>query len=81
LALLSFGWKMTNVLTDTDLDEIELSSEAVKVIAWRLKWLRAAGYSKRNAQTIAEVPTIDWRFACNLLKNTNDQELAMKILF
>jgi hypothetical protein len=72
---------MTRVLTDIDLDEIELSPEATKVIEWRKEWLRAAGYTKRNSSLIASSSTIDYRYACDMLKHSRDEELCMRILF
>lgn len=60
--------------------EVQISLESEKVIKWRMQWLNAAGYNKRNARLIATA-AIDWRFACNLLKNCKDEDLAMRILF
>jgi len=65
----------------TDTDTIELSPEATKVIDWRKQWLRASGYNKRNAELIATDIKIDLHFACNLLKNSRDENVCMRILF
>jgi len=67
------------VLTES-YDDTVIDPEERRVIEWRMEWLRAAGYSKRNARVIAERTSIDWRFACDLLKNSDNQTLAMKIL-
>jgi len=72
---------MTRVLTDVDLDEIELSPEATKVIDWKIEWLRVAGYTKRNSSLIASSPEIDYHIACDMLKQSKDEELCMRILF
>lgn len=62
-------------------EEVELD----RVILWRLQWLRAAGWSRRNAQLIASDTKVDWRFANDLLKNCKekgyDEDFAMKLLF
>jgi len=71
---------MPRVLTDIDLDEVEIGLEDQRVIEWHLQWLRHGGYSKKNAKLIAS-SKIDWRFANQLLKRCSDEKLAMRILF
>jgi len=63
------------------MEVIELSEEAEKVIDWKKEWLRAAGYTKRNASLIASSSEIDYRLACDMLRQSKDQELCMRILF
>ena len=75
------GFDMAKVLTDRDLDETELYPESERVIQWRLDWLRAGGYSNKNARLIAAAVHVDWRFANNLLESCGDEKLAMRILF
>jgi len=62
----------------------ELEPESVRVYEWRLEWLRAAGFTKRNAAKIAN-SDIDWHYACDLLKNCEekgfDQAFVMDLLF
>jgi hypothetical protein len=71
---------MARVLTDVDVDEIEIGSEQLGVITWRESWYRAAGYDPGNATKLAYRNDIDYRFACKLLIQCKDQELAMSIL-
>ena len=75
---------MTDVLTDIDLDEIEgvrLAPEALKVVQWRNEWLRAAGYSRRNAKKIAYATEINWHIAYDIRKQCDNEELCMEVLF
>ena len=60
--------------------ELNLSNEAQRVLQWRYDWLKDAGYSDQNANQLALRTDIDWRFASELLKTSNDQEMAMRIL-
>jgi len=69
---------MTNVV---EYEETELSPEATKVIEWKIEWLRHAGYTKRNSALIASSSEIDYHFACDLLKQSKDEALCMRILF
>lgn len=71
---------MTRVLTEMP-EEIELDPEHLKVVGWRLNWLRAAGYRLSNAERIAYDITIDYRFACDLRDKCKDERLCMQILF
>lgn len=71
---------MARVLTDRDADETQMSEEWQRVVNHRLRWLLAAGYTTRNAEKIASATTIDWHFACELLKNGCDEKVAVKIL-
>ena len=64
-----------------DTNIIELSPEAARVINWRQQWLRSSGYTKRNAELIATDISINYRFACELLENSGNEELCMRILF
>ena len=67
---------------ETTVDEViaNLSPEALNVFNWRYDWLKSAGYSERNAVTLARNFQIDWRFANELLNKCGDQERAMDIL-
>lgn len=64
-------------------EEVELDRESIRVVEWRLQWLRAGGYNKRNARIIAESP-IDWRYANELLSNCkrkgHDEKFVMDLL-
>lgn len=41
--------------------------EVARVFEWRVQWLRAGGYSKKNAELIAKTP-LDWRYANEILE-------------
>jgi hypothetical protein len=56
-------------------EEVELDRESIRVVEWRLQWLRAGGFNKRNARLIAE-SDIDWRYANELLKNCKAKEYS-----
>ena len=64
-------------------EEVELGRECVKVYEWRLQWLRAGGFNKRNAKLLAG-SDIDWHYANDLLKNCeakgHDQNFVMDLL-
>lgn len=66
--------------TTVDTKEVELAN----VIAWRLEWLRAGGFNKRNARLIANQPTIDWRYANEVLTNCkakgHSEEFAVNLI-
>jgi len=68
---------MTEVLTD----EVESSSEHLRVVEFRRTWLLHAGYKPKNARKIAHETSIDWHFACELHDRCSDESLCMKILF
>jgi hypothetical protein len=61
-------------------NEVELAN----VVAWRIEWLRVGGFNKRNAALIAQIPTIDWRYANQVLHNCKekgfDEAFAVKLL-
>jgi len=65
-------------------EEIELDQEAIKVIEWRTDWLRAGGFTKRNARIIGEDTRIDWRYANEVRKNCVskgfDEDFVMKLI-
>lgn len=61
--------------------EVELENETTKVVKFRQEWLRAAGYSKRNAELIASDLDLDWHFAHDLRKKCSDEDLCMRILY
>jgi hypothetical protein len=71
---------MAKVLTDRDADETQMSEEWQRVVDHRLRWLLAAGYNTHNAEKIAFKTTIDWHFACELLKNGCAEKTALEIL-
>ena len=60
--------------------EVELAN----VIAWRIEWLRAGGFNKRNAKLIANTPAIDWRYANQVLNNCKskgyDESFAVNLI-
>jgi hypothetical protein len=60
--------------------ERELVPENERVINFKLEWLTATGYNRKNAERIAKDPSIDWHFAVDLLRNCGDQRLCMRIL-
>lgn len=72
---------MTRVLTKKPEDDFEIAPERRKVIDFRLEWLRAAGYTKRNAELIASDLSIDWHFACDLRQRCVDESLCMRIIY
>lgn len=61
-------------------DEVELPKESALVIEWKMKWLELAGYSKRNAMTIASRTDIDYRRACDMRQQSDNEKLLLKIL-
>lgn len=67
-------------MTDADTYE-ELSTEAQKVVDWRLEWLLRDGrYKTGNAERIALEMDIDYKFAIELHKKCDNERLCMKIL-
>ena len=72
---------MAKVLTDSDIEVVELSREAKKVIQWRYDWLRSVEYSLEDAGMIAENTAIDLHFAVELAKRCKDADVRMRILF
>ncbi len=64
------------VHTNVDLDEQVLNP----TVQWRLDWLLGSGWSARNAYTIAERDDIDYKMACKLREQKDDEELLMKVL-
>jgi hypothetical protein len=75
---------MARVLTDRDTgdetEEIEFGEEHLRVVTWRQKWLKEAGYSNKNSGTLAYRTDINYKDACDLLLKCKDQEQAMSIL-
>lgn len=64
-------------------EEVELDRESIKVMEWRAAWLRAGGYTKRNANILA-CGSIDWRYANKVLHDCEekgyDQDFVMKLI-
>lgn len=69
------------VLTDIDLDEMEIKDEPTRVFHWRYDWLKSAKYSKPNAIKIAKDTSMDLHFAVELRERCTDEELCMRILY
>jgi hypothetical protein len=59
---------------------LEFSQETQRVLQWRYDWLLAAGYSHENANRLALRTDIDWRMASELLRKSENQEMALRIL-
>lgn len=63
--------------------EVEQDLESLRVLEWRVAWLRAGGYTKRNANRIAST-TVDWRHANRVLKDAQakgyDQDFVMELI-
>lgn len=72
---------MTSVRDTEMYGLVEIDEEDQRVINFRYEWLRAAGYSHKNAEKIADDKDIDWHFACDLLKQCKDEKLAMRVLY
>jgi hypothetical protein len=60
---------------------IATAPEQVKVVEFRYQWLVSAGYTKKNAEKIAQDVTIDWHTAYDLRQRCADERLCMRILF
>lgn len=60
--------------------EVLYDSELARVIDWRAKELRRAGYDEEIARQIAERLEIDLHRAIDLLKSGCPQETAARIL-
>jgi hypothetical protein len=67
---------MTNVVSDN-------KGEYVRVQEWRVQWLRAGGYTKKNATLIAK-SNIDWRYANDVLLHAKekgyDEKFVMNLI-
>lgn len=72
---------MTRILTDTDADVTPLSEDQIKVVNFRFEWLHSAGWSRSNANRIAEDLSVDWHFAHDLIKQCPDEKLALQIIY
>lgn len=55
-------------------------TEADQIERWREHELRAAGYSRIKALTLARRPDIDLHLACDLLRQGCSQRTAVRIL-
>ena len=57
--------------------------ESTKVYEWRMQWLRAGGYTKKNANIIAK-SHLDWRYANQILKSCEakgfDEKFVMNLI-
>lgn len=64
-------------------EEVETDREVIKVMEWRAGWLRAGGFTKRNANILA-CGSIDWRYANKVLKDCldkgYDQDFVMTLI-
>jgi len=73
---------MGRVLTATEVIGPEL--EQAKVIRWRKQWLVAGGFSMGNAETLANIPSVEKDYAIDLLKNAQakgyDEAFVMELL-
>ena len=63
--------------TETD---VVPDSELARVVDWRLRALRRAGYGDEGAQGIAERVEIDLHRAIDLLRSGCPEETALRIL-
>jgi hypothetical protein len=57
--------------------------ESIRVHEWRVQWLRAGGYTKKNANIIAK-SHLDWRYANEVLKSCEakgfDEKFVMNLI-
>jgi hypothetical protein len=64
-------------------EEVETDREVIRVLEWRAGWLRAGGFTKRNANILAS-GNIDWRYANKVLHDCEekgfDQEFVMELI-
>jgi hypothetical protein len=60
--------------------EVAYESELARVVGWRLKELRRAGYGEAGARALAERVEIDLHRATDLLKSGCPEETALRIL-
>jgi hypothetical protein len=62
---------------------IGTQEEVVQVREWRVQWLRAGGYTKKNAELIAK-SQVDWRYANSLLESCKakgySEDFVIKLL-
>lgn len=54
--------------------------ERDKVILWRKRQLVYGGFSMANAEKIANATTVDYQYAIDMLKNSGDEELTVRIV-
>lgn len=66
----------TKELLDAATEEHEID----RIIRWRKRQLVDAGYSMGNAEMIAVDTRIDYPSAIEMLRRTNDEDLAMRII-
>jgi len=66
--------------TETIDDLLEGELEISKIIRWRKRQLVYAGFSMDNAERIAVDTRIDYHYACDLLRNSGNEELTVKII-
>ena len=66
-------------MTATETDVVH-DSELARVVDWRLRALRRAGYGDEGARGIAERVEIDLHRAIDLLRSGCPEETALRIL-
>lgn len=59
----------------------EVPVEEDKLIKFKLKWYRHAGWTKRNAELLASDPDLDWHFVYDLRTKCDDEDLCMRIIY
>lgn len=63
-----------------EVDIVEISTEAERVVAWRLRTLLESGYPVELAETIADSVEVDLHRAVDLVASGCSPETAARIL-
>ena len=67
-------------MTAAELQDLEIDTEAERVLLWREEELERAGYDRDTARRLAEAPGVDLHLATELLRRGCPASTAVSIL-
>jgi len=67
-------------MTAAELQDLDLDTEAERVLLWREEELERAGYGRDAARQLAESTFVDLHFATELLRRGCPESTAINIL-
>ena len=67
-------------MTAAVLQDLDIDTEAERVLLWREEELERAGYDRDTARQLAEAPSVDLHLATELLRRGCPEPTAVAIL-